>query len=191
MMQRALDLAQETGDLLFVAFCHTHLISLGLASGARLDELEVEAERYLQSTRQVRFSLVIYIITTELALIRTLRGLAPKFGYLDDVHVDEFRMEHHLSGNPMLVIAACWHWNRKMQARYLAGDYAAAADALSKAQPLAGITPAHFEEAEFWFYGALSHAASWDSAPPDEKQRHCEALKAHQDALQKRRSVKP
>jgi PAS domain S-box-containing protein len=70
-----------------------------------------------------------------------------------------------------------------MQARYLACDYAAAADASSKAQPLVGITPAHFEEAEFGFYGALSHAASWDSAPPDEKQRHFEALKAHQDQL--------
>src|SRR5216684_4280139 len=183
MMQRALDLAQETGDLVFVAYCQTHLISLGLASGARLDELEVEAERYLQATRQLRFSLVIDIITTQLALIRTPRGLTPKFGYLDDVHVDELRMEHHLSGNPMLVIAACWHWTRKMQARYLAGDYAAAADASSKAQPLVGIAPSHFEAAEFWFYGALSHAASWDSAPPDEKQRHSEALKAHRDQL--------
>ncbi|MEA2958826.1 MAG: hypothetical protein QOJ58_4370, partial [Alphaproteobacteria bacterium] len=184
MIQRALDLAQETGDLLFVAHCQTHLISLGLASGARLDELEVEAERYLQATRQLRFSLVIDTMTTKLALIRTLRGLTPQFGYLDDVHVDELRMEHHLSGNPMLVIAASWHWIRKMQARYLAGDYAAAADALSKAQPLGGDPfSQHFEAAEFWFYGALSHAASWDSAPPDEKQRHSEALKAHQDQL--------
>src|SRR6202795_2906639 len=184
MIQRALDLAQETGDLLFVAHCQTHLISLGLASGARLDELEVEAERYLQATRQVRFSLIIDTMTTKLALIRTLRGLTPQFGYLDDVHVDELRMEHHLSGNPRLVIAASWHWIRKMQARYLAGDYAAAADALSKAQPLGGDPfSQHFEAAEFWFYGALSHAASWDSAPPDEKQRHSEALKAHQDQL--------
>jgi PAS domain S-box-containing protein len=160
------------------------LISLGLASGARLDELEVEAERYLQATRQLRFSLVIDTMTTKLALIRTLRGLTPQFGYLDDVHVDELRMEHHLSGNPMLVIAASWHWIRKMQARYLAGDYAAAADALSKAQPLGGDPfSQHFEAAEFWFYGALSHAASWDSAPPDEKQRHSEALRAHQDQL--------
>src|SRR6202040_405673 len=184
MIQRALDLSQETGDLLFVAHCQTHLISLGLASGARLDELEVEAERYLEATRQLRFSLVIDTMTTKLALIRTLRGLTPQFGYLDDVHVDELRMEQHLSGNPMLVIAASWHWIRKMQARYLAGDYAAAADALSKAQPLGGDPfSQHFEAAEFWFYGALSHAASWDSAPPDEKQRHSEALKAHQDQL--------
>jgi PAS domain S-box-containing protein len=84
----------------------------------------------------------------------------------------------------MLVIAACWYWSRKMQARYLAGDYAAAADALSKAQPLVGITPTYFEAAEFWFYGALSYAASWDAAPPDEKQRHFDALKTHHKQLE-------
>jgi signal transduction histidine kinase len=100
------------------------------------------------------------------------------------VHVDELGMEHHLSGNPKLVLAASWHWIRKMQARYLAGEYAAAADALSKVQPLGGDPfSQHFEGAEFWFYGALSHAASWDSAPPDEKLWHSEALKAHQHQL--------
>src|SRR6202049_4932348 len=123
-------------------------------------------------------------MTTNLVLIRTLRGLTPQFGYLDDVHVNELRMQPHLSGKPLLEIAASWHWIRKIQARYLAGDYAAAADALSKAQPLGGDPfSQHFEAAEFWFYGALSHAASWDSAPPDEKQRHSEALIAHQDQL--------
>ncbi len=67
----------------------------------------------------------------QLALIRTLRGLTPKFGCLDDGHIDELRMEHHLSGNPMLAIAACWYWIRKMQARYLAGDYSGGRGCLS------------------------------------------------------------
>jgi hypothetical protein len=42
-------------------------------------------------------------------------------------------------------IAACRHWIRKMQARYLAEDYAAAADSSSKAQPLLGISPSHWD----------------------------------------------
>jgi len=112
-----------------------------------------------------------------------LRGVTPKFGCLNDGHIDELRMEHHISGNPLLAISACWYWIRKMQARYLAGGYSEALDALSKAQPLLSISPSHFEAAEFYFYGALSHAASWDFAPPDEKQRHFEALKAHHNQL--------
>jgi len=183
MMQRALDLTQEAGDLLFAAYCQTHLISLRLGSGTRLDELDVEAERYLQFIRRLRFNLFIDVITTQLALIRTLRGLTPKFGYLDYAHVDELRMEQHLSGNPMLAIAACWHWIRKMQARYFAGDYKEAVDASSKGQPLLWISRTHFETAEFYFYSALSHAASWDFAPSDEKQQHFEALIAHHNQL--------
>ena len=90
MMQRALDLAQETGDLVFTAFCQAHLISLGLAAGIRLGDLEAEAERYLESTRRAGFGLLTDIITTQLALIRTLRGVTPKLGYLDDGRVVEF-----------------------------------------------------------------------------------------------------
>ncbi|HTF66266.1 MAG TPA: PAS domain S-box protein, partial [Edaphobacter sp.] len=190
MMQRALDLAQEKGDLLYVVYCQAQLISLGLASGAPLDGLEAEAKRYLQSTQPVLGivwesgpPVVLWGCLLQLALIRTLRGFTPKFGRLDDGNIDELRMEHHISGNPMLAIAACWYWIRKMQARYLAGDYREAVDALSKGQPLLWISPSHFEAAEFYFYGALSHAASWDFAPSDEKQQHFEALKAHHNQL--------
>jgi predicted ATPase/GAF domain-containing protein len=176
IMQRALGLAEETSDLIFAAFCKAHLISLGLASGTRLDELEAEAERYLESVRRARFGLIIDIITTQLALIRTLRGVTPKFGHLDDGRLDELQMERHLSGDPALDVAAWWYWIRKMQARYLAGGHAAAAEALSKAQPLHWKSSTFLETAESCFYAALSGAAAWDFASPEGKQQHLEAL---------------
>jgi tetratricopeptide (TPR) repeat protein len=142
-----------------------------------------EAEESLAFLRKLRFGLVIDIVTAQLALIRTLRGLTPKFGCLDDGDMDEPRMEYHLSSNPVLAMAACWYWIRKLQARYLAGDHAAAIDALSKAQRLLWTSPSRWETVEFCFYGALSHAASWDFAPPDQKQRHFEPLKAHYNQL--------
>ena len=125
---------------MWAAFCQRALISLALASGVRLENVEADAERYLQSARRVRLGVIIEIMRMQLALIRTLRGLTPRFGYLDDSDGDESRMELHLSSNPMLTRVACWHWIRKAQARYLAGDYRAAVDATSKAQPLADIT---------------------------------------------------
>jgi PAS domain S-box-containing protein len=181
MMQRALDLAQDTGDLLFTAFCQTHLISLGLASGARLDYLEAQAERYLEATRRARVGLVTDMITTQFALIRTLRGVTPKFGCLDDGRLDEIQMEQRLSANPALDVAEWLYWIRKMQARYLAGDHAAAADASSHAQLW---RPRSFwETAESCFYGALSRAAAWDFASPDAKQQHFETLIAQHKQL--------
>src|SRR6202008_1014528 len=39
--------------------------------------------------------------------------------------------------------------------------------------------PALLEQAAFRFYGALSHAGASDSASPDDRQKHFEALTAH------------
>ena len=72
----------------------------------------------------MRFGLVIDIITAQLGLIRTLRGLTPEFGSFDDEQFDELRFERRLASNPSLAFAECWYWIRKLQARFFAGDYA-------------------------------------------------------------------
>ena len=182
MMQRALDLAQEQGDLLWTGVSQRALISFALASGTRLENVEADAQRYLQSSRRARLGVVIDINRMQLALVRTLRGSTPKFGHLDDSDYDESGMEQHLFSSPMLARAACWHSIRKAQARYLAGDYRAAVEASSRARPLLSST--HFDLAEFVYYGALSHAAYWDFAAPDERPQHFAAIKSHHDQLE-------
>jgi len=64
-------------------------------------------------------------------------------------------------------LVACRHWVRKLQARYLAGDYSAALDALSRAQQCFGPRPRFFEEAEYCFYGALLRGALYDAVAAD------------------------
>ena len=51
-----------------------------LFAGEPLPEVQGEAERGLAFAEKARFGLVIDIITTQLALIRMLRGLTLKFG---------------------------------------------------------------------------------------------------------------
>jgi PAS domain S-box-containing protein len=83
-----------------------------------------------------------------------------------------------------LALPGCWYWTRKLQARFFAGDYAAAVDASLRAQRLLWTSPSCFETAEYHFYGALSRAASWDSAAADQRQQHFEALTAHHGQLE-------
>src|SRR6202030_4037063 len=45
-------------------------------------------------------------------------------------------------------------------------------------------SPSMFETAEYHFYGALSHAASCDSAFPEGQQHHLEALAEHHRQLE-------
>jgi hypothetical protein len=70
-----------------------------------------------------------------------------------------------------------------MQARFFAGDHAAALDASSRARRLLWTTDQCFEAAEYYFYGAMSCAAACYSATDDERQQHLEALGTHHEHL--------
>ena len=184
LVRRAFDAAYRVGDLTFAAYSRNHLITNLLAAGDSLAEVQREAENGLEFAQRVRFGLVIDQITTQLGLIRTLRGLTPKFGCFDHDGFNERLFEHHLSTEPGVEVKWRWYSIRKLQARFFAGDYASAVAAASTAQRMLWTSPSQFETAEFHFYGALSHAASWDSASPDEKQRHFEALADHHRQLE-------
>ncbi|MGF6301395.1 PAS domain S-box-containing protein [Paraburkholderia sp. WC7.3d] len=184
LYRRAFEAANRIGDLAYAAYTRCNLNSDLLFAGEPLPEVQAEAEHGLAFVEKARFGLVIDFITTQLALIRMLRGLTPKFGCFDDGQFNEHRIEYHLSSNPVLAMAACWYWIRKLQARYIAGDYATAMDAASKAQRLLWTSSAYLEEAEYHFYAALTQAAWCDSAPAGERPQHLDALAAHHRQLQ-------
>ena len=183
LMRRAFDAAINTGDLTFAAYCCNNMNSNLLAVGDPLGEVQREAENGLKFARRAHFSIVIDIITSQLGLIRTLRGGTPEFGSFNDGEVDELRFEHHLQGESRLALPECWHWIRKLQARVYSADYVSAIDAASKAQALLWTSTSYFELAEYHFYGALARAAHHDEAPADERHRHLEALSAHHKQL--------
>ena len=184
LVRRAIDAASKIGDLTFAAYSPVHLNTNLLAVGDPLVEAQRETEDGLEFAQKARFGLVIDIITAQIGLIRTLRGLTPKFGSFNDERFDELRFERHLSGDPVLALPECWYWIRKLQARFFAGDYASAIDASLRAQRLLWTSPSLFETAEYEFYGALSRAASCDSAAADQRQRHVEAMGAHHRQLE-------
>jgi PAS domain S-box-containing protein len=184
LLRQASEAANKIGDLTFAAYSRMDLNTNLLAAGDPLVEVQREAEHGLEFAHKMRFGLVIDRITAQLGLIRTLRSLTQKFGSFDDGQFDELRFEGHLSGNPALALPECWYWTRKLQARFFAGDYAAAVDASLRAQRLLWTSPSCFETAEYHFYGALSRAASCDSAAADQRQQHFEALTAHHGQLE-------
>ena len=112
------------------------LVTLLLAVGDPLSDVQREAENGLEFACKGKFGYIVDIIAGQLALIRTLRGQTSGLSSFNDAEFDEGRFERHLEGNPNLVFARCWYWIRKLQARYLAGDYVSAVAAASKAEPL-------------------------------------------------------
>jgi PAS domain S-box-containing protein len=177
------DKMNATGDLTFAAYSRNNLITSLLGTGEPLVDVQREAEQGLAFAQKARFGLVIDFITAQLALIHTLRGLTATFGCFDGPEFDELQFERHLSNDPVLAIGACWYWIRKMQSRFLAGDYVSAVDASLNAERLLWTSPSYFETAEAHFYGALSHAASCDVAYPGQHRQHVNALIAHHKQL--------
>jgi PAS domain S-box-containing protein len=183
LLHRAFEVANQTGALRIAAAACETLNACLLFAGGWLPEAQGEAEHGLDFVVKARSGMFIDFITTQLAVIRMLRGLTPKFGCFDDGQFNELRIENHLSSNPVLAIAACRYWIRKLQARYLANDNATALDAASKAQTLIWTSSSFFEEAEYHFYAALAKAAHCDSATAVDRQQLLDALAAHHEQL--------
>ena len=183
LFRRAFEAANTAGDLTYAAFSWIHLVANFLLAGEPLVDAQREAERGLEFAKRARFGLAIDIIASQLAVIRTLRGLTATFGCFNGEQFDELQMERRLASDPRLVFPEWWYWTQKLQARFFAGDYASAVDASRNVQRLLGPRDL-LVTAEAHFYCALSHAASCDRASPVEYHQHLEALAEHHRQLQ-------
>jgi PAS domain S-box-containing protein len=183
LIRRAFDTATAAGDLTYAVYSYKNLIENLLASGDPLPDVQRETEKVLEFAQRAHFGLMIDVVTMQFALIRTLRGLTATFGSLNGEQLDELEFERQLARGQGAAITACRYWTRKLQARFWAGDYAAAVDASLNAQRLLWTSPSFIESAEAHFYGALSHAASCNPSCPVQYREHIEALIAHQKKL--------
>jgi PAS domain S-box-containing protein len=184
LVHRTFEVANKIGDLCFAVYSCINLNTNLLAAGDPLGEVQREVENGLEFAQKAGFGFVIDVIGAQLGLIRTLRGLTPEFGSFDGGQFDELRFERHLASDPILAQPVCFYWIRKLQARFFAADYVSALDASLKAEPLLWTAPSNLELAEYHLYGGLCRAALWDSASPDQRQQHFEALATHHRQLQ-------
>ncbi|HYZ84620.1 MAG TPA: serine/threonine-protein kinase PknK, partial [Bryobacteraceae bacterium] len=184
LIRRAYSAAQESGDPSYVAYACDCTVMMLLITGDPLAEVQREAENGLALARKAKFGLVIDILTGQLRLILTLRGLTPVFGSFNDTDFDETSFEQHLDSDPRLALAKCWYWNQKLQARFYAGDYESAMAAVSQVEALLWTFTFIAELAAYHFCSALVRTAMHDSASPDEKAGLLEAVRGHYRELE-------
>jgi PAS domain S-box-containing protein len=184
LILRAFDMANRMGDLTFAAYCCDSLNSNSLTVGDPLEKTQSQAEKGLEFAKKWRFGFVVDLVSVQLALVRNLRGLTSSFGSFNYGEFDEAQFEDHLKTNPVFALPECWYFARKAQACFLAGDYESAVEASIKAQRVAWTSPSQFERVELHYYGALSHAACWESAQHNQKREHLDSLAAHYEMFE-------
>jgi PAS domain S-box-containing protein len=178
-VRRAFDAARESGNLVYASYCCNCLITLRLAEGSPLGDVQREAEHLFGFAQKARFGLVIATMNGQLMFMRALRGLPHRFRSAANVECSEEEFQQHLEQDPHVAVSACAYWIRKLQVRFFDGDDAGAIEAAAKAQTLLWTLPSFFELAEYHFYDALARAARHDAAPAAERPALLESLAAH------------
>jgi predicted ATPase len=69
LLQRSFAMAQETGDLKYAVYSWDRLVTILLAVGDPLDDVQREAEKGLEFARKSKFGFVVDIITGQLKLL--------------------------------------------------------------------------------------------------------------------------
>ncbi|UFW88343.1 AAA family ATPase [Bradyrhizobium barranii] len=183
-IRRALEAAVSSGDVIYEAYSLVHLTSNMMLAGDHLKEVQNELEKSAATIRNRKVQFAADAVTAQLAVIRTMRGLTRSLGCFDDQQFDELDVERSLAGSPEPSPSETVYWIRKLQARFLSGDYAAAVGARSKAEPKLWTIPTESLIAEFHFYGALSHSCYCDRLSESEQQQHRDIIDAHYRQLQ-------
>lgn len=158
LLQDALLLSKESGDLTYTGFSSCTMVSSMLASGEPLSVTARRAEQALSLADEIGFGLISDIVATQLQMTRCLQGLTLSPHSLSDGHFDEVAFESRLASSPSLAIANCWHHIRKCEAHVHLGDFAVALESARIAEPLLWSTEGHLELVEYHFYIAIAKA---------------------------------
>jgi PAS domain S-box-containing protein len=166
ILRQALEAARATGNFAVASYALNNQVTLSLALGTPLVEVQRQCEDALPFVRRAGYPMVESVLTSQLRLVMNLRGLTARFSTFDGDGFDERAFVETLETNPLAnTVAICWHFIRRLQARFLSGDYEQAYTASTRARELLWTSRSFVETPECLFYTALTLAALHDRRP--------------------------
>ncbi len=174
--------ANETGDLTCACYSVDRFIADLLVRNDPLDAVWRESESALDFVRKARYRDIADFILSLQRFIATMQGRTATSSTFGDAQFNEAAFEAQLTAN-RTALMVCWYWILKLKTRFLSGDYAEALAAADKAKPLLGISAAHIQLLDYYYYGALTVAALYEKASADDQTRWRELLTVHREQL--------
>src|SRR5208283_592997 len=143
--------AAETSDLTFACYGMHQTITGLLVRNDPLDAVWRESETALDFARAAKFRDVVDLIVSQQRFIASMQGRDASFSTFSDERFDESAFEAHLTDarTPTVI---CLHWIRKLKARYLSGDYAAAQHSADNAKALLRISTVQLQLLDYFYY---------------------------------------
>jgi hypothetical protein len=174
LLEAGLRAGVETGELRDACFCGMGIVSVLLARGDPLDEVERRSAELLAFTRTAKFAYVEDMMLIQRRLIHRLRGRASQAsegGPPEDEGLDA-RM---LQSVPLAVYG---YYIRKLQERFLFADDREALSAAVQAKDLLWSSAAAWERCEHSYFFALSLAATCPEKASPDREEPLRALRA-------------
>lgn len=150
------------GDIAIACFACHHTVNDMLVRGDPLDEVAQAVEQGLVFVRRARFRDVEDELLAQQRFVAVLRGLTPQHGVFDGDGFSEAAMEASLTPDRMPTMAF-WYWVLKAQARFHAGRFVEAREALAQADPLLW-SAVHVQVLNHELYSGLVAAQTGDLA---------------------------
>ncbi|MBY5399469.1 AAA family ATPase [Rhizobium leguminosarum] len=176
--------ALSSGDLATACFCCSHLVANLLERGESLDSVLCEIERGLEFTEKARYQDVYDILLGQKRFVHCLRGETESISSFDGdgFRTAEFEAGLHPDRMQMMIF---FYRVIKGRAKYLAGDFQQALEAMEQARPLLRSTSGHIQRLDFEFFRALSLIALVERDPTSARNlehrrmidEHCEQFR--------------
>ncbi|HVK79411.1 MAG TPA: diguanylate cyclase, partial [Verrucomicrobiae bacterium] len=169
----------ETGDFAYASYSSVFEVSDMLVAGAPLDTIWRKSEKALAYVRQYRFRDTEVMIVAQQRFIAALQGRTAALSDFGDATFDEDAFEAKFRMRQIY----CWWWIYKLEAGFLADDYAAAFLAIRKVEPWRWTTSIQIQFIPYHYYSALTMAAVYNAAGPNDRLTWRTRLQALQEQL--------
>ena len=174
--------ATQNGGLTTACYSVSQCVTILLLRNDPLDAVWRESERGLDFVQKARFRDMEDAVVSQQRFIATMQGRTATFSTFSDGQFDEAAFEASMTANrrtPMV----CSYWILKLKARFLSGEHAEALAAADKAKALLWAATGRIQLLDYFYYTALTVAALYVNAAPDEQTGSCELLTAHREQL--------
>ncbi|HSI59590.1 MAG TPA: PAS domain-containing protein, partial [Ideonella sp.] len=155
----------ERGDLAVACFACHHIVNDMLVNGDALDDVAQEIAAGLAFVRRAGFRDVVDELLTQQRFVQALRGRTASLATLDGDGFDELAFERALTAGRMPTMIF-WYWVMKAQARFMAGRFEQARDALASAGEWLWSSPVHVQYLNYHLFSVLTLAALAPAGSP-------------------------
>jgi predicted ATPase/signal transduction histidine kinase/GAF domain-containing protein len=180
----------ETGDLFFATSSASQIIIRLLLTGAALDEVWRESEKFMDFANKLGFRDGAALIVSQQRFVAAMRGKTASLSTFSDAVFDEPTFEADLTSDRMPTMV-CWYWILKIEARYLSGDYQQALEAIDKAERLMWATPGEIQLLDYHLFSALTLGSIYARVPSEQRGDLLERLRPHHEQLREWAAICP